>query len=293
MRMRRLAGLIALTIAAGILMAPGIALAQESAAGTTTAHVGGYDVDFTIPTAARAGCMVCHGDENLVRLQGDEVVSFWVDPAPLENGPHATTQCAGCHLDFAFTLPHVQEGQDWQTTARSACKNCHEEQYLSYGQGVHRPEVGNGERAEGEELPLCGDCHDGHEMQWLVDNPEGQQALRANAYEVCGRCHQDYWDTYADAYHGKAFKAGAEDAPSCWDCHGYHEIWPSSDRRSMVHESRIAQTCTSGDGCHDDVNAGYLEYVELVHGQRETLDKNPIFAFISSIRSAIVGLFRR
>ncbi|MDY0088010.1 MAG: cytochrome c3 family protein [Coriobacteriia bacterium] len=276
-----------------LLVTPAIAFAQPSAVGTTTATVGGYDVDFTLPTAAKAGCMVCHGDENLVRLQGDEVVSFWVDPAPLEAGPHATAQCVGCHLDFAFTLPHVQEGEDWQTTARSACKNCHEEQYLSYGQGVHRPQVGNGATQDDTELPLCGDCHGSHEIQALVDNPDGQQALRANAYEICGRCHEDYWGSYADAYHGKAFKAGAEDAPACWDCHGYHEIWPSSDRRSMVHESRISQTCTSGDGCHDDVSAGYLDYVELIHGQRETLDRNPFFAFLSNIRSAITGLFRR
>lgn len=290
MRHRSL-GAAFLLVLAGALLVPVSALAQESAAGTTTATVGGYDVDFTLPTAAKSGCMVCHGDENLVRLREDEIVSYWVDPAPLEAGPHATVQCAGCHLDFAFTLPHVQEGEDWRATAKSACKNCHEEQYLAYGQGVHRPEVGNGESAEPQELPLCGDCHGSHEITALVDNPEGQQALRDNAYQICGRCHQDYWDTYADAYHGKAFKRGAPDAPSCWDCHGYHEIWPSDDRRSLMHESRIANTCTSGDACHDDVNDGYLDYVDLIHGQRETLEQNPLFAFISSIRSWIAGLF--
>jgi hypothetical protein len=293
MRIRALASILVLAALAGVLLLPASALAQESAAGTTTATVGGYDVDFTLPTAAKSGCMVCHGDENLVRLQGDEIVSFWVDPAELEAGPHATVQCAGCHLDFAFTLPHVQQTEDWQSTAKSACKNCHEEQYLDYGQGVHRPEVGNGATAEdAEEKPLCGDCHGSHDIVALVDSPEGQQALRDNAYEVCGRCHQDYWDTYMDAYHGKAFKVGAEDAPSCWDCHGYHEIWPSTDRRSMVHESRIADTCSQGDGCHDDVNDGYLEYVELIHGQREKVEQNPLFAFVSSVWSAITGLFR-
>jgi hypothetical protein len=290
MRISNLAGVAALVVLATLLMLPAAALAQEATV-TVSGEAGGYDVDFTLPTAAKSGCLVCHGDENLIRLREDEVVSFFVDPAQLEAGPHATVQCSGCHLDFAFTLPHVQEAEEWQNTAKSACKNCHEDQYLEYGQGVHRPDVGNGAAVDAEEKPLCGDCHGSHDIVALVDSPAGQQAMRDNAYEVCGRCHEDYWGTYNDYYHGRGFKAGAQDAPSCWDCHGYHDIRPSDDRLSMVHESRLAETCTGGDACHDDVNDGYLDYAELIHGQREVYEQNPLLAFFNRIRSAITGLF--
>jgi hypothetical protein len=288
MRIRSLTVVAGLVVFATLFVLPAGALAQEASVETT---VGGYDVDFTLPTAAKSGCLVCHGDENLIRLREDEIVSFYVDPAQLEAGPHATVQCSGCHLDFAFTLPHVQEAEEWQNTAKSACKNCHQDQYVEYGQGVHRPDVGNGESADADEKPLCGDCHGSHDIVALVDSPEGQQAMRDNAYEICGRCHQDYWDNYDDYYHGRGFKAGAYDAPSCWDCHGYHDIRPSDDRLSRVHESRLAETCTSGDACHDDVNDGYLDYADLIHGQREAYDQNPLLAIFNRIRAAIFGLF--
>ncbi|HET6498635.1 MAG TPA: hypothetical protein VFH17_06255, partial [Coriobacteriia bacterium] len=233
-----------------LALMPGSALAQTAGAGTT-AGVAGYDVDFTVPSAAKAGCMVCHGDENLATLRDGEVAEFWVDAAELEAGPHAAIQCVGCHLDFAFTLPHVPADADWRATAKSACKNCHQEQYLGYVEGVHRP-VAEGDGAAPR--PLCGECHGAHDIVALTDDPAGVQALRRDAFEVCGRCHEEEWESYDDAYHGRAFKRGAEDAPACWDCHGYHEVWPAEDRRSLVHENRIAETCSGEGACHDDVN---------------------------------------
>ena len=61
--------------------------------------------------------------------------------------------------------------------------------------------------------PLCGDCHaPSHEIEMLTDNPEAKARMRANGYEICGRCHEEYWDNYFDYYHGAAYQAGAVDA---------------------------------------------------------------------------------
>ncbi len=280
-----LAALIALAVAP-------VAFAQADDPRNHVADVNGYDVDFTLPTAARAGCLVCHGDENLIRLREDRVVSYYVDAEELEAGPHAGVQCAGCHLDFAFTAPHTRESEDWESVARSACKNCHQDQNREYGAGVHRGDLSNGERAADPnaiDVPLCGDCHGGHDIVTLTDDPEGQQAMHADGWRVCGRCHEDYWYSYYDYYHGRAYHRGAPDAPACWDCHGYHDIYPSSDRRSMVHPNNLAETCGV---CHlGDVNEGYLEYAELIHGQRDVLEANPLFSLIQRVRSAITGVF--
>ncbi len=139
--------------------------------------------------------------------------------------------CTGCHLDFAYKSPHNIEQTDWVRTARLACKNCHQDQWTAYSNGVHSISVSLARRssADDAEKPLCGDCHGpSHEIEWLTDNPEGAgRPCMRNGYEVCGRCHEDMWDNYQDYYHGAAYQEGSPDAPACWDCHGYHLILPS------------------------------------------------------------------
>ena len=266
----------------------GPAFAEDEPA---SSGIGGYDVDFTLPTASRAGCLVCHDDEGLIRLEDGEPVSYHVDTDELAAGPHADVQCIGCHIDFAFTAPHSQPSENWDHVSRLACKNCHQQESRAYWAGVHRGEVEDhaGSAPEGADFPLCGDCHGGHDVVALTDNPEGQRALHGDGWNVCGRCHQEYWENYDDYYHGRAYHRGAPDAPACWDCHGYHDVHPSSDPRSPVNESQIAETCGA---CHaGDVNDGYLDYAELIHGKRELLETNPLYSALKRVGNAIADLF--
>jgi hypothetical protein len=281
-------------VASIVLAVPVSAAAVESVPATTTAittvTVEGYDVDFTLPTAAKAGCMVCHGDADLSRLKDGRLISYYIDPGQLASSAHETVQCVGCHIDFAFKAPHAQVNGTWQTEARSACKNCHKDQFMLYGRGAHRIELlpgGAPDPAAGEK-PLCGDCHGSHDIQPLTDSPEGKAALHAQGFEVCGRCHEDYWDTYDDYYHGAAYKRGAVDAPACWDCHGFHDVLPADDRDSMVNERHIVETCAQ---CHPDANEAYTEYAKFVHGRREVADKVFLAAVVSWVRDTIGGLF--
>lgn len=270
--MRRAFFGIVLLSAAVVLALPVAAGAAEvsvpaTRTAVTTVTIEGYDVDFTLPTAAKDGCLVCHGDPGLSRLKDGAYVSFYVDPTLVESSAHAGVQCTGCHLDFAFTLPHLAAQEDWREVAKSACKNCHQDQSLAYGRSVHRIESQDATaQAEGTFKPLCGDCHGSHAMQTLTDNPAGQDALRARAYEVCGECHQDYWDNHSDYYHGEAFKAGAMDAPACWDCHGGHEVLPSSDKDALTNERHLVETCRQ---CHPTANEDYVGYGPLIHGRAE------------------------
>ena len=99
-----------------------------------------YDLDFTLPTAGKSGCLVCHGDPNLAKVGAETTSSIFVDVALLQESAHAEdTPCTGCHLNFAYTAPHVQaEGKDdWIATARLACKNCHNEAFSEYANGSH------------------------------------------------------------------------------------------------------------------------------------------------------------
>jgi hypothetical protein len=247
----------------------------------------GYDLDFTLPTQAKAGCSVCHGDPALERLRNGVVRNYFVDPEVLDASPHVSVQCTGCHLDFAFTTPH--EIGDWQTRAKADCKNCHRDQFVAFGQGTHRVEMSSGGVVkEGQDdKPLCGDCHGGHAMVTITDNPAGQRVLHADGWNVCGRCHEDYWENYDDYYHGKAYKRGATDAPACWDCHGWHDIYPSDNFDSLVNERHIVETCSQ---CHEDANEQYVEYATMIHGSRDAYALVFVLDWINAVRDAISGL---
>jgi 5-methylcytosine-specific restriction endonuclease McrA len=280
-----------------LLFAPGLARAQTatqpgassttsntSTATASSATTATYDLSFTLPTAGKSGCMVCHGDPNLVRIQAGKAVSMWIDSAVLANSVHANIQCTGCHLDFAYSAPHAQSGNDaWRDVAKAACKNCHEDAFAAYSKGVHSPApTPAGTKAVATSsgvtrLPLCGDCHGSHDIQKLKDNPAGQEALHARGKQVCGECHQDYWDNYDDYYHGAAYKRGAPDAPACWQCHGAHDILPSSDRASAVNPDNLVETC--GQCHHNDPNETYTSYSQFIHTRSEQVAANPLMAF--------------
>ncbi len=283
-----------ITSALFFALAPAAILAQESTEKIEPSELTGYDVEFTLPTAAQAGCLVCHADEGLMLLRAESLKSFYVDTEELAEGPHAEVQCVGCHLDFVSQMPHIEGTEDWRRIAKSACKNCHDGPHIDVSEGAHGAEfeVGVTPSEDEKERPLCGDCHGGHDIVYLTDHPEGQAELHRDGWQVCGRCHEDYWKSYNDYYHGRAYKRGALDAPACWDCHGAHAVFPSTDRRSMVHELRLEETCGA---CHyhQDVNETYVGYSVLVHGHEEVLEANPLYAFFQRVREFFLGLFGR
>jgi len=279
-------------VAASTAIAAANQQAQPVASAVPTVTIEGYDVDFTLPTAAKAGCMVCHEDEDLTRVRDGRVISYFVDPDRFSQSAHGLIQCTGCHLDFAFSAPHEQLGTDWSSVAKSACGNCHREQAIAVGRGAHRLEVTPtaAPAEEAEPRPLCGDCHGSHEIEFLTDDPQGRAALHARGWEICGRCHQDYWDSYNDYYHGAAYKRGATDAPACWDCHGFHEILPAEDRNSMVNERRLVETCAT---CHPDANEAYVDYARFIHGREEISEQIFLSRMMQWMRETIGGLFGR
>lgn len=274
-----------------------VAFAQEAAPSEATSATAPYELDFTLPSESRSGCMVCHGDPALIRVREGAALSFYVDAEAMGSSTHGDQQCVGCHIDFTYTAPH--SATDWPITAKSACRNCHDEQSRALGTGVHRPTVVKEAEASEETSvgpkPLCGDCHGGHEIMALTeaggeDYEDGAAEIHDRGFAVCGECHEDYWDSYSDYYHGAAYKRGAEDAPACWDCHGWHDILPSDDRDSMVNEAHLVETCGQ-EGCHDNVDEKYVEYAAFIHTREQVKADNPIHSLFKAITDAFGRLF--
>ena len=263
-----------------------------------------YNLDWTIGVAGRSGCLVCHGDKNLVRVIDGKAVSLYVDTLVLDQSAHAALLCTDCHVDFAYKTPHPNANDDvtWRTLAKSSCKNCHRPQYLDWAKSSHSiagapgttSTVGAADSsAPGKPRPLCGDCHGGHAIPSKNDT-EALAAVHASALDMCGKCHVRAASTYQDYYHGAAYRRGAPDAPACWQCHNTHLVLPSRDRNSWTNADNLDTTCGQ---CHKAVGTptgpGYTQYATLIHRKDSTLHSNPVYAAVANVTFTIQNAFNK
>jgi cytochrome b subunit of formate dehydrogenase len=115
----------------------------------------------------------------------------------------------------------------------------------------------------------CSDCHGG-----IDDLPH-----EAVAKVDCGQCHSGESETYT--HHGRGILGETEDLPACADCHGTHEILPSSDRDSKVHPTHLSDTCGT---CHRNLDLMKKHEIQL---------KRPVEVYESSVhgRAAMGGVY--
>lgn len=257
-----------------------------------------YNLDWTIGIAGKSGCMVCHGDMNLRRFVAGKAESMFVSTVALQKSAHAQLLCTDCHVDFAYKVPHTstQVGETWRTVAKTACRNCHQNEFLDWAKSAHST-AGNANAssavgratssAPGMPRPTCGDCHMGHVIP-AKDDAAGQAATHASALSLCGNCHTTTSANYDDYYHGAAYRRGAPDAPACWQCHNSHLVLPSSDRLSSTNPGNLVATCSQ---CHKAAGPGYVQYAQLIHAHGAVLRKNPIMSVVDTATTAIHGVF--
>jgi hypothetical protein len=266
----------------------------------STASPQTFDLTWSIPTAGKSGCTVCHDDPDLVRIKSGVTVSLYVDTQILDASAHKGVPCTSCHTDFAFKTPHANvstSGEEWRAVAKLSCKNCHTVEFGEFAAGAHSPSSAAGKPASdvgapdssapGMPKPLCGDCHGGHDIP-SKDDAAGQQEVRMSGMTMCGNCHVKDSQSYSDYYHGSAYKMSATDAPACWDCHRTHAILPSTDRNSSVYKDRLVDTCHL---CHSDPRDGYTSYTQLVHGKQQVLDENPLYVALKDVGEVVSGAF--
>ena len=255
-----------------------------------------YDLSWTLPTAGKSGCTVCHGDPDLVRIQGGETVSLYVNTEVLEASAHKGVACTGCHIDFAYKTPHsnvTTSGDEWKAVAKSACKNCHPQAFADYTSSSHSPSSKPGEStgtigaadssAPGMPKPLCGDCHGGHSIpartMW-----KRRRCCTCRASRCAASATPPGTDTYADYYHGAAYKTSAPDAPACWDCHGSHLVLPSTDRQSTTNKDRSLTPASSAMRTRETATWTTRSSSTV---SRTILEENPLYSGVKSVQDAV------
>lgn len=253
--------LIGLVLA--IFLVTGIPLQAKEAPKTPT---------FVIGVPGRSGCLVCHGDPKLKAVK--EKRTLYVNEEVIAKSAHKDVACTKCHTDFT-TKSHQAGTGDFRKVAGLSCKNCHQHasQLKVYGKSIHGRLSLTGGKKRGA---TCGDCHGSHDIGSLKKSKEYRQKYHAAGEKVCGKCHREYYRSYDDYYHGRAYKMKAMDAPACWDCHGTHDVAKKEDPNSRVSSARLAQTCGK---CHKDSTKSFTQFAQLIHGRRQAMDENLLIKY--------------
>jgi hypothetical protein len=130
----------------------------------------------------------------------------------------------------------------------------------------------------------CTDCHAD-----ALDIPHADDLETVD----CSLCHEDVMGEYGKSIHAEAARAGSRDAPTCSDCHGKHDILPSSDPASRTHPLNLANTCAT---CHSNpsitkryrfpITNPLAAYRKSVHGTAVLTEENFEAATCSSCHGA-------
>jgi len=237
-------------------------------------------------------CAGCHseGGDAARRILGEEheIVAHYNmsihGRGLLESGLTVTAICTDCHTAHKELPPDDPESTVSKLQIADTCGQCHDGIYEQYRLSIHS-EAGNPDYVQlrgMSPLPHCNDCHSSHEMvRTDVDD------FKLGIMTQCGKCHEEITESYFDTYHGKASALGDTTKAKCYDCHGAHEILPTSDPNSTLSHDNIVETCGA---CHEGSHRQFAGY--LTHATHHDPDKYPILYYVFlGMTALLVGTF--
>ncbi len=134
--------------------------------------------------------------------------------------------------------------QEGAAISNGDCAMCHN------GDDASIPAVTEASLSQSSHAGLsCMDCHAD-----IAEIPHAEKLARVQ----CGTCHSSESETYTQ--HGRGIVGTTEDLPECQDCHGSHNILPSSDNHSQVHPTNLSQTCAV---CHANLDLAKKHDIKL------------------------------
>jgi predicted CXXCH cytochrome family protein len=218
-------------------------------------------------------CLKCHLDET--KFPGEQQGSARfvrqyktsIHAAIDKEGLLEAAGCVDCHGN------HIVQNLDnpLASTSRAklmeTCGKCHKDVVDHFKKSKHGQELAAGN----EKAPTCTDCHGEHDIQsTLIINEQA----KINLTDKCLSCHKDgkiphknykgeeeLITGYEKSVHYTSLKEGNFDAPTCYQCHGAHEMEKADNPESKIHKTNIASTCGQSN-CHtNQLN----EYTGSIH----------------------------
>lgn len=193
----------------------------------------------------KVNCGECHDEiysavQNDIHHRLDERVSnpptcitchdyHYVKP-PDEVPDKVREYCSDCHESVVLMRPFHKIDQ----STGDECSDCHDTQDFKpqLTESVHKDLI-------------CNDCHS------VIANNLEEHPVNTGKMEIanCFVCHSDIAEEHKESIHGISLEQGIDEAATCWDCHGSHDIQPTDKPESMVSPNRLGETCGT---CHDD-----------------------------------------
>ncbi len=195
-----------------------------------------------------------------------------------QSGLLVTATCPSCHTAHAVQPRTDSTSSIHRSNIAATCGACHHGIAESFMTSVHWSD--NGEDGHSAEKPTCESCHTSHTI-----SRTDMSGFRLQMMSQCGDCHVEEAETFFDTFHGKVSRLGDEGAAKCYDCHGTHEIHPTSDPRSTLSRRNVVETCAK---CHPGANRRFTGY--LTHATHHDQDKYPfLFWAFWGMTSLLVG----
>ena len=205
-------------------------------------------------------CLTCHAVPD---FKGPNDHPLFISGDVFNVSVHASLTCTACHTD-ATAIPH----EPLKKVGMEPCATCHDGAVAQYQKSVHGKSraKGNGEAA------TCVDCHGN--IHAVTPHTEPTSATHWSKMAVtCARCHASVEmaekfhipvvkpaEAYLQSAHARTVAAGRHGAV-CSDCHGAHDILPSTDPQASIYRANVPATCGR---CHTEILTAYRG---SVHGE--------------------------
>ncbi len=206
-------------------------------------------------------CLECHLDEK--KFPGDEKGSAKfvqhyktsIHASVEKDGLLEAAGCVDCHGNHMIQEPNNPKASTNRARLIETCGKCHKETVEHFKKSKHGQELSKGNN----KAPTCTDCHGEHDIQsTLLSN----DFSKLNLTDKCLSCHKDgkiphknfegeeeLITGYQKSAHYTALKDGNFEAPTCYQCHGAHEMESTDNPDSKISKKNIANTCGQS-GCH-------------------------------------------
>ena len=234
-------------------------------------------------------CSKCHGNPGLTaeyQIRNPGAAMDYNDSihghALLKLGLIVAPSCNDCHGVHDIKRRVDRDSPIHHANVAKTCGKCHVKVEAVYNASIHGQLLAKGD----PNGPICTDCHTSHQIETAANG-----RMKTVADQRCGRCHADSLTHYRDTYHGKAMALGrpnqASEVAACYDCHGHHDVLPTSDPASRLSSQNIVQTCQQ---CHPNANVGFTQYQPHANpmDRKNYPELHLVFLFMTTL---LIGVF--
>ncbi len=181
-------------------------------------------------------------------------------------GLTAAATCVSCHGAHDIQPVSAVDARTSRRQISFTCGKCHGRIAETYRSSVHGAALMSDDNPD---VPTCVDCHRAH----ATADPRSP-AFRADSPQLCAGCHSDQemmtkyglstkvFETYVADFHGttaQLFESVTPDRPLnqavCYDCHGYHDVYPVHGVGREQIELKLLQRCRV---CHPSATTRFL-----------------------------------